>query len=100
MSLQSTTYMLLLVSTPKTSTSLVRNSLLLDQYLTQCIDITLGVGNKEAVDKLQADKTLNRSFMFSVPRIAVCQLGNFGTCRKILFDIPLRVRALLKYRAG
>ena len=27
---------------------------------------------------------------FKATRIAVCQLGSYGTCRKVLIDIPLK----------
>jgi len=51
--------------------------------------VTLGAGTQEAVNALTHDRSLNQPFDFVANRLAVCQLGNFGTCRKILYEIPL-----------
>jgi hypothetical protein len=67
-------------------------------------DITLGAGTLDAVNEVIADKSLNKPMEFVATRVAVCQLGklhpvmislnllypqgNFGTCRKILFEMP------------
>jgi hypothetical protein len=45
--------------------------------------LTLGVGPQDLLKRLRHE---HEPFDFHIEALAICQLGNFGTCRKVLFS--------------